>query len=436
MKLLNLLLLMGLFILSINISAQAVQLTSGLEQDITFDPGVTVSFTVTLSNTSSIDTVIGLEPNLSNPLFQFLGGSYPGVGGDCTVVLNPNQSCTIFLETTPLGSGDHDNFLTFDYTLISLGGVFPPPKEQVEIKIDGFSIDSSYTIAPQIDSIVRNTIKINTNNTIKIYGSYFTPSSTISVPGLSLTNITFVSSEEMNFDVNPGSAIGLYDLVVTNEIDTLVLDDAIEVKATLWLDLRNSSDVAVANPVFDSAHINGYSINTNYGMQLDIVANNWQKALRFDGLCSDIGNDFDIVVYRTGTVKRAMFGLMSALTGVNPSIGSNYHQRQYIGQWNTGGRTQSAYGSQRYEVGGVTWNQAYTRIDTPAGEFIRYHFKNAGQNGNIVEIWQVDAALNDIALLRSYTSNKPSTPATVVCPSVIPREDGLSDYFITAIRYE
>lgn len=436
MKFLNIFILIGSFILSSSADAQVVQLSSGLEADITFTPNVTVSFPVTLENTSSIETVVRLEPLLSNPLYQFLGGAYPGIGGDCTASLNPNQTCTLFLETTPLGSGDHDNHLEFNYVLLSFGGVFPPPEEQTSIKIDGYSLDASYSLAPQVSSIDRDNIKINTNSNITINGSYFTPSTTVSIPGLSLTNYNFISSNQLSFDVNPGAAIGLYDVIITNELDSLTMNDAIEVKANLWLDLRNPSDIAIANPVFETTRINSFIADPTFGIQLDVATNDWRKALRFDGLCSDVNNDFDIVVYRSGTVKRAMFGLMSTSTIVNPSMGGSYHQRQYIGQWNTGGRTQRAYGSQRFETDGVSWNQAYTRIDTPAGKYIRYHFKNAGQNGNIVEIWEVDAALNDIALLRSYTSNKPTTPATEVCPSIVPREDGLSDYFITAIRYE
>ena len=433
---LRILLVMGLVAHSYVLHAQVIQLDSGLESNQFFIPGSTVSFAINVNNTSATETAVKMEPVLSGN-YQYLGGSYPGVGGDCDTSLSPGASCTLFVETTPLFQGDHDLFMSYDYTLLSFGGAFPPPTEQTRLKVDGYSFDSSsYSLAPVITSIERNTLKINTNVTVHVYGSYFSSASSISIPGLNPTNITFISGGEMSFDINPGAAVGFYDLTLTNELDSVTVNNAIEVKSNLWVDLRIAANVTTANPVFETSRINGYNVDPSFGLQLDVATQDWRKALRFDGLCSDINKSYDIIVYRTNTVKRAMFGLTSTSLQINPSLGGSYHKRQYIGAWNTGGRVQRVYGSQFRETGGVDWNQSFTRVNTNVGMYIRYHFQNAGQNGNNIEIWEVDSNFNDISLLRSFTSTKPATPATSVCPSVVPNESGLSDYYITAIRYE
>lgn len=426
-----------LLVLAISISFSslaALTVDGAFEVDAPMtSPGRSSTVIVPIINSSSTESVVNMSPTLSGADYQYLGGSYPGVGGDCSTTLAAGANCKVVLEFSPTSAGDSDADLIFSYDIGALTA------QSYTARIDGHSLvigsgASCSGMVPSVSHIDSNLAEINSVSNIILTGQNFTPLTNISVPGLSVSNIQFHSAQKISFDLSTGASAKKYDLIVSSECQSVSLSEAIEVKTTLWIDLRVAANVTALNPSFDSSRITGYTVDPSFGVRLSVVGNNWRKGFRFDNHCGSVNRNFDIVVYRSAQVQRAVFGLFSDSTTINPSAGSNYHQRIYMGIWNYGNRANRAYGSQRYESGGVSWNQTFSAFDTLAGQYLRYHFKHAGQNGYDVEVWEVDSSFNDIRLVRSFTSSKTATPASTVCSGVVPYTAGDADFYLTGVR--
>ena len=74
----------------------------------------THSFTLT-NNTS--DTITSISPDSISAPYSFLGGAYPGTGGDCAATLSGNgASCTFIIEFSPSSTGTFNEDVTINYS--------------------------------------------------------------------------------------------------------------------------------------------------------------------------------------------------------------------------------------------------------------------------------------------------------------------------------
>lgn len=398
-------------------------------------PLSTNTFTVMLENTHASETVNNITPApFLSTEYSFLGGSYPGVGGSCGISLAPGATCSVILQFAPLSSGDKDDLLKFYYEDF----YFPGYQQYTYVKIDGHSASSTTgacpSLTPTITSIDPSALFVNSIETIQVSGTYFTPTTTVAIGSLIVSNFNFIDDRNIEVDVDTGLVPSLNDLTITNDCGSVTEADAIEVGTNDWIDLRLAADYTSAT-IIRSDRVLSDTRDASYGMQINVQGNDWRKLLRFDGACGDVnGNTFEIIIYRTGTSARVMPGLIASTTILSPYTSNSSHQRAYHVVYNTGGAVARAYGSMRFE-GGSSWNQTFTSVSTPAGKYIKYKFNNAGQAGEVVEIWEVDSSFNDIALLGQYTSTKINTPGTTnVCLGLVPYSAGTSDYYVTGIR--
>lgn len=76
----------------------------------------TVEKTITLSNPTN-DVITGFQAVLSNPQFQFKGGTFPGVGGTCNATLAAKSSCQVVITYSEVSGSA---FLKRSLVLISL----------------------------------------------------------------------------------------------------------------------------------------------------------------------------------------------------------------------------------------------------------------------------------------------------------------------------
>ena len=412
-----------------------LSLSSGSEVEApTLTPGAVVGFSVELSNSSGERTLVDIEPSFVNSRYQFIGGSYPGTGGDCGNSLGPGQTCTMMLENLAANMGDYDDSLQFDYAMLWFGGTFPPPREQAEIKIDGYSYPTTCTLAPVISAVGNKIVVASTTESVTLTGSSFSPGSSISVPGLSLSNISINDFDNISMDVTAGAAVGDYDIIISNECGSYTESNAIKVQASEWIDLRTAAGVADADPEFTAASISGYTIDPSFGLRLNIATTTWNQAVRFNGACDFKDRDFDIVVYRTGTADRLLVSLFNNSATIEPYAGSPSYQKEFIGAWNPGNSVTGLWGTD-VDNGGSGWSQGMAGKNTQTGRYFRYHFQRAGQNGYNFELWRVDANFNDITQIgASIVSNKTVTPSSVVCAGLSPYDNGNVDYYITGIR--
>lgn len=214
----------------------------------------------------------------------------------------------------------------------------------------------------------------------------------------------------------------------------LIIGNCPEEPVTNWLKMNDPDDFAAAGWEITA----GSSVtSTANGAQFNHNLTNWNKMAKATGITGTSDQAFEMVIFRTGTALRAMFGTADANVGITTWPGGNSYQRQYHGVWNFGASFNRSYGSQLGE-GGSGWFQTHpATTPTPAGSYVMIRFNQAGKNGGLVEIFESDAACNEGAAITSFVSDKIVTPldsAGDVTFSVSGFDAGLSDYYITALR--
>jgi hypothetical protein len=69
---------------------------------------------LTLENNGQAQASLSTTPALPLP-YGFLGGSFPGLGGTCTLQIDGHSSCTIVISYEPIESGPRSELLTLNY---------------------------------------------------------------------------------------------------------------------------------------------------------------------------------------------------------------------------------------------------------------------------------------------------------------------------------
>lgn len=397
-------------------------------------PGATSSFSVTLHNSNVDNNASALFLGFTSGDYDYLGGSYPGIGGSCSTSLNQGQACTLMLEHSPTVSGDSDGGFNLDYNLATttLGSTHVG-----EFTVDGHSeslgVAGCSDLAPVISNVAPSLLSVSSSSTIYLSGYNFSVATNVNIPGLIVSSLNIIDKQNLSFVLATTAATANYNLEIQNECGTTVSTNAISVAPSTWTDLRTTAGVTAANPVYTTTGISGYTIDPAFGLRITNSNTAWSKMLRFDGMCDVPSKDFDIVIYRSGTSRSFMPSLWNASTAVNPFPGTTSYYRQYIGFWIPADTTSAVWGSQGGE-GGSNWNQSFGAIALPAGKYYRFAFRGAAQTGQTVEVFEVDSSLNDISSLGSYVSNRPATPAISVCPGITPYATGVADYYVTAVR--
>ncbi len=112
------------FVTTVAMRVNAVSTTSGallvLSEADPFDfgsraIGTSNQHTFTLSNIGSAQATNLTASGLTNP-FSFAGGSFPGAGGTCGVVVAAGTSCTLVLEFIPIIANTYNATLTLSYS--------------------------------------------------------------------------------------------------------------------------------------------------------------------------------------------------------------------------------------------------------------------------------------------------------------------------------
>lgn len=278
-----------------------------------------------------------------------------------------------------------------------------------------------------------DTVKVNQSTTVDIIitGYYLDTVSNITLGGVTVNGITIDNPNQITVNITSPAVDAFHDLVITGTCGEITIANALEVQLSTWLMMDDATDFTSAGWEITT----GNSVaSTADGAQFVNNVSSWTKMGQTLGYTGTVGQTFEMVVKRTGTARRAMFGLHDATVSIATYPGSNAYRRQFTGAWNYGAGVNRDYGTQVGE-GGTGWSQAHSATaSTPAGSYIKYKWFGAGTNGQVCEVWQSDAALNDVALLSTRTSNKPATPGTTLAFSVCMYDAGVSDYAPFAMK--
>lgn len=191
----------------------------------------TESFTLTNTGATAATSII---PMLDAP-FYFAGGSYPGIGGDCTGTIGVGASCSVVVEYAPAATGTHNGLLDISYfngaiatseTLPLMGqGVGP-----VSIFIgapDTTIMNSMAVVEFPVSYTNANTINLTTGHLSLIGES--SGCSTSVVDGITANpkvQITGCDGEgSLQFEISAGSAMGNGGDVAGTATSTSVIVD-------------------------------------------------------------------------------------------------------------------------------------------------------------------------------------------------------------------
>jgi hypothetical protein len=76
--------------------------------------GSSTNLSIKISNTGRVVAESLTIANLSHP-FSYLGGTYPGIGGNCGSRIIPGENCTVIISYSPTNSGQHLQDITLNY---------------------------------------------------------------------------------------------------------------------------------------------------------------------------------------------------------------------------------------------------------------------------------------------------------------------------------
>jgi len=76
--------------------------------------GASLSHVFTIANGGGFSATAVVEVGLALP-FQFTGGSFPGLGGNCASTIAPGASCSVEIEYAPTGTGLVSDTISFSY---------------------------------------------------------------------------------------------------------------------------------------------------------------------------------------------------------------------------------------------------------------------------------------------------------------------------------
>ncbi len=162
---------------------------------------------ITISNTGIVkatDLTVGALPDV----LSYVGGIFPGTGGNCGAVLNPGDSCILNIKFTP-----NEETVLDDTISISYYSSFDKVKTLYAfLKLKG--TDDKLT-APEITSISPTIGNISGGTIVSISGPHFYANSVVKIGGSSCTGVTRLNSKTL-LCTTSAHAAGTVDVQVTS----------------------------------------------------------------------------------------------------------------------------------------------------------------------------------------------------------------------------
>lgn len=259
-----------------------------------------------------------------------------------------------------------------------------------ELATNGSLNNGSSYPSPHVSKITPNRIAIGFNTIIEIEGSFFTPTSTVSVEGSTVNSVQFVSSNLLKVNLTPGSNEGFFSLTIDNG-SSLIVPEALELVdiSSLVVDLR------AGGTDFGSGAIemrNGMSWSRfDWGMRFT-GSNGWSRWIRF------VGDNDQWIKQRNQENPPNLIMIVQADIGmvgigsreINPTASDQWNQGEIMAYFSTPTNHYGFYGNSG-NPGSVATYGAPTVIPS-ANVILRLEFANWGQPGSIFKISQLPSS--------------------------------------------
>ena len=218
---------------------------------------------------------------------------------------------------------------------------------------------------------------------ITLDGSFFTPDTTVDVEQGAVTDVEFVSDNELKVTITAGSSAGNYDLILNNGTQTIV-EDAVE-----YFDIPGGLvDLRLGGTNFSNSAIE-MRPGMNFTREADGLffsgVNLWGSWARFVG-------DNDNWVWNRSTKKtlswifsnssRFMLGIGSRANAATNN--QQYYQAELLSYVSSGTNISSLYGNNGNPGSGTSQSFSATKNES---DIVKVVFKQNGENGGIFQVY-------------------------------------------------
>lgn len=270
------------------------------------------------------------------------------------------------------------------------------------------------------------TLNHNITTDIFIRGGWFTNSTTVVIPGITVNSVTIIDDDTLRVNVTTPTTDGFHNIEVTNQGGTTIFNNGIEVKLSVWTDLRLNGDT------FTDGNAAGNDIRYRAGMAMlrDVNgmfftgSNPWSSWVKFESLAWNRGDGKTLQWIFSSPTSFMMIGIGSNAT--NETNTAQYAQAEIEAYFNSATSFWGLYGNNGNP--GSAGNQNNT-TSVSNNSFFKIKFEDDGNQGSQFTLYQLndgnpgswDDESNIITTMTVGGSLNPDE--NVIMPFVIPRTD-------------
>jgi len=273
------------------------------------------------------------------------------------------------------------------------------------------------------------TVKLNHNITTDLFirGAWYTPTTTVVIPGITVNSITINTDNELVVNITTPSVDGFHDVEVTNESGTTVFTNGIQVELSVWEDLRTGG--TTLNIGTDIRFRTGMTmVRDAQGISFTGL-NPWQSWVKVEKYPFTRASNSTLQWIFTGPTANFMIGIGSDAT--NETNNSQFSQAETEAYFNSATNFWGLYGNNG-TIGGAG-NQSNGSAVATANVY-KIKFTNSGSVGGVFTLYQLPSANpadwdDETNVINSFTIGGTLNPDEVnLFPFIIPRSGGVQRF--------
>ena len=325
-------------------------------------------------------------------------------------------------------AGNRDDLLVALDPLFNLGG---------DVGEGAQSAATSGYPQPYVSTI--SVEKINTEKTVavEIFGSFFTPTTTVEVAGQTIADLVFVDSHKITFNLTTGSVAGVFDMIINNGVKETVLENRIEVNEFLWIDLRSRGETLTHGNLAgrDIRYRSGMSMGRDAGGVYFVGAAPWSSWVKFESLKWTRGENKTMEFIFKGPSAAMMIGIGSTATDEGSS--AQYSQGETHAYFSSSSQLYGFYGNNGTVGVTASFSGSYSSISS--SHFYKLKIEGDGGAGARFTLYRlpnsaVESWDNEQTVLRTGTITSLNPDEKTIMPFIIPNNGGTQRFIAIKIK--
>lgn len=256
-----------------------------------------------------------------------------------------------------------------------------------------------------------------------IRGGWFTNSTTVVIPGCTVNSVNIIDDDTISVNITTPAVDGFHDVEVTNEGGTTVFTNGIEVKLSVWSDLRAGGDVF--NVGTDIRLRAGMTMNRDATGMFFTGNDPWSSWVKFESLGWTRGQNLTMQMIFTRPTSFMMIGIGS--TATNETNTAQYAQAENEAYFNSATSFWGLYGNNG--TIGSAGNQNNTTTIAGGTGVYKIKFEGDGGVGSAFTLYELPSVNqgdwdDESNIITSMTVGGTLNPDEVnIMPFIIPRAD-------------